>query len=141
MKLIIPMVSQCIKDIILIMNSMVIKKIILKKKPNKTISHMKKNQYNKDGKRHGYWEAYHSNGKLLSKANYKDGNLHGHHEAYYSNGKLLSKANHKDGNLHGYWEAYYTNGEPMYKGNYIDNEYHGYQEDYTKKNQTKRFHI
>ena len=41
---------------------------------------MKKNQYNKDGKPHGYWEAYHSNGKLSSKGNYKDGKLHCYHE-------------------------------------------------------------
>ena len=46
---------------------------------------MKKNQYNKDGKPHGYWEAYHWNGKLSSKANYKDGYEHGLCENYHSN--------------------------------------------------------
>ena len=72
---------------------------------------MKKNQYNKDGKPHGYWEAYHSNGKLSYKANYKDGNLHGYWEASHSNGKLSYKANYKDGNLHAFWEAYHWNGK------------------------------
>ncbi len=49
---------------------------------------MIKNQRNKDGQRHGQWEAYHSNGEPSYKANYKDGKPHGYHEVYYSNGKL-----------------------------------------------------
>jgi antitoxin component YwqK of YwqJK toxin-antitoxin module len=41
-----------------------------------------------DGVREGYWEWYHSNGKLYIKGNYISGNREGYWEYYYSNGKL-----------------------------------------------------
>jgi len=46
------------------------------------------NKRNKEGKLHGPWEDYYSNGKLSSKANYVNGKLHGLFEWYYSNGKI-----------------------------------------------------
>ena len=52
---------------------------------------MKKNQINKDGKRHGYHEAYWSNGNLWYKGDFKDGKRHGYCEDYYSNGKKVIK--------------------------------------------------
>ena len=52
---------------------------------------MIKNQRNKDGQRHGQWEAYHSNGELSYKANYKDGKRHGYWEDYYRLGKKVIK--------------------------------------------------
>ena len=55
---------------------------------------MKKNQINKDGKRHGYHEAYWSNGNLWYKGDFKDGKRHGYCEDYYSNGKKVIKQFH-----------------------------------------------
>jgi len=46
------------------------------------------NQYNKQGKRHGLYEWYHSNGKLRYKAKYVNGKAHGLCEWYYSNGDI-----------------------------------------------------
>lgn len=48
--------------------------------------HMKKNQY-KDGKKHGLWKSYYSNGEVYYKGNYKNGEAHGYWEDYYSNGE------------------------------------------------------
>jgi antitoxin component YwqK of YwqJK toxin-antitoxin module len=64
---------------------------------------------NENGKEHGYWEVYYSNGNLCSKGNYVDGNRHGYWEVYYSNGNLCYKGNYVDGKLHGYWEEWYNN--------------------------------
>ena len=50
---------------------------------------MKKNQLNKEGLPHGYWEYYYYNsGKLQSKGKYINGIANGYWEYYYSNGKL-----------------------------------------------------
>lgn len=70
------------------------------------------NQYNKKNQRHGYWEHYGVDGKLLSKGNYHNGNIIGYWEIYYRNGNLLYKGNYdNNGNRIGYWEWYYDNGE------------------------------
>jgi antitoxin component YwqK of YwqJK toxin-antitoxin module len=44
---------------------------------------MKKNQRNKDDKRHGFWESYYSNGEVYYKGNYKNGEAHGYWEDSY----------------------------------------------------------
>jgi antitoxin component YwqK of YwqJK toxin-antitoxin module len=49
------------------------------------------NQYNDNGKKHGYWEVYHSNGNLIYKGNYINGKRIGYWEDYYSNGCLSHK--------------------------------------------------
>ena len=67
---------------------------------------MIKNQYNKDGKPHGYWEEYHLNGNISYKGNYKDGNRHGYWEYYWSNGSISYKGNWKNFKPYGYWERY-----------------------------------
>jgi len=44
--------------------------------------------YNENGKAHGSWEYYHSNGNLWYKGNYVNGEEHGYWEYYYANRKL-----------------------------------------------------
>ena len=44
---------------------------------------------NKDGKPHGYWELYYSNGQLWYKGNYVNGEYDGLWEYYHNNGKVL----------------------------------------------------
>jgi antitoxin component YwqK of YwqJK toxin-antitoxin module len=57
---------------------------------------MKKNQYNKEGLKIGYWLGY------------------------YDNGVLSYKGNYRNGNKEGYWEVYNRNGTIWYKGYFID---------------------
>ena len=66
------------------------------------------NQYNTNGKKHGYWEEYYSNGNLHYKGNYTNGKIHGYWEQYYYNGKLYYKGNFVNGKRHGYFEEYYN---------------------------------
>jgi len=49
------------------------------------------NQYNENKQRHGLWEDYYSNGKLLWKGTYLNGQRHGFWEWYYDNGKLETR--------------------------------------------------
>jgi antitoxin component YwqK of YwqJK toxin-antitoxin module len=75
---------------------------------------------NDQGKRHGYWERYYTNGQLYYKGNFVDGIKHGYWEYYYySNGQLYSKGNYVNGKLHGYWEYYHDNGKLNSKIYYI----------------------
>ncbi|CAB4142315.1 MORN variant [uncultured Caudovirales phage] len=47
--------------------------------------------YNEQGKKHGYWERYWSNGNLWEKGHYLNGEKHGYWESYHSNGELRKK--------------------------------------------------
>jgi antitoxin component YwqK of YwqJK toxin-antitoxin module len=73
------------------------------------------NLFNAKGEKHGYWEDYWDDGKLMYKGNYVAGKLHGLWERYYSNGKLMYKGDYVAGNKHGYWEIYWTNGDLTHK--------------------------
>jgi antitoxin component YwqK of YwqJK toxin-antitoxin module len=76
------------------------------------------NLFDENGKRHGYWEYYYSNGQLWYKGNFVNGKQHGYWESYYSSGQLYYKGNYVNGKEHGYWESYYYNGDLHYKGFY-----------------------
>jgi antitoxin component YwqK of YwqJK toxin-antitoxin module len=86
-------------------------------------------RYFKNGKTHGFWVAFHENGKLRARANYKDGKTDGLYEEYYKNGQLKWKVVHKDGKRHGNIEMYYENGRLFFKGTFKND----YQRDGTWK--------
>ena len=77
-----------------------------------------KQPYNEKGQRHGYWELYHSNGKLAYKGIYINGEDYGLRERYFSNGQLRYKGNFINNKLYGLWEGYYSNGKIDYKEYY-----------------------
>ena len=56
---------------------------------------------------------------MMKKNQYKDGERHGYHEAYWSNGNLWYKGYYKDGERDGYWEHYHPNGKKVIKQFYI----------------------
>ena len=74
---------------------------------------LSKNQYNKNGYRHGYWELYYSNGNLDSKGNYNNGLKHDYWKKYWSNGNLWSKGIYSNDKLLGYWEYYWSDGKKL----------------------------
>ena len=51
---------------------------------------MKKNQY-KNGKKHGLWESYYSNGEVYYKGNYKDDKQDGYWEPYNNGNHLINQ--------------------------------------------------
>ena len=74
----------------------------------------------KNGKKHGPWVAYHSNGRLGAKGNWKNGKGDGLWVSYHKNGRLMSKGTYKDGEMDGPWVGYDKNGTVLvgYTGTY-----------------------
>ena len=67
--------------------------------------------YVKDGKKDGFFEVYHENGKLSGKGNYNDNVIVGPFEMFYKkNGNLKSMGNVKDGKKDGIWEYFNEDG-------------------------------
>ena len=71
----------------------------------------KRNNY-KDGKKDGYWESFHDNGKLSEKGKYKKGLRVGIWESYHDNGQLWVRGKYtKDGTRDASWEYFDKNGK------------------------------
>ena len=79
-----------------------------KKIPKKT---KKINNY-KEGKKDGYWESFHDNGKLSEKGNYKKGLRVGIWKSFHDNGQLWVKGKYtKDGTRDASWEYFDKDGK------------------------------
>jgi antitoxin component YwqK of YwqJK toxin-antitoxin module len=88
------------------------------------------NQLTAEGRKQGYWEYYHNNGKLNIKGSYIKGKKDGIWEEYHNNGVLESKGNYVNGKREGYWEEYHRDGTLRFKGNYKNDNGDGYWERY-----------
>lgn len=87
----------------------------------------------------GYFEWYHSNGKLKHKGNYEKGKHIGEHLWYGDNGNIEAKENYKNGELEGAYEEYYPNGKLMDKSSFLKGLQDGwtvyYREDGSKQSE------
>jgi antitoxin component YwqK of YwqJK toxin-antitoxin module len=63
--------------------------------------------YNKEGRKHGYWETYYLNGRVLYKGYYNNGKRHDHWEVYNVDGNLSHKGTFDNDKKIGLWEWYY----------------------------------
>ena len=63
-----------------------------------------------EGKREGIWLWYHTNGQLITKAEFKNGLKNGLFEDYFYNGQIGAKGNYKNGVRHGLWHFYDSDG-------------------------------
>ena len=71
----------------------------------------KRNHYT-DGKKDGYWESFHDNGKLSEKGKYKKGLRVGIWESYHDNDQLWVRGKYtKDGTRDASWEYFDKNGK------------------------------
>ena len=71
----------------------------------------KRNHYT-DGKKDGYWESFHDNGKLSEKGKYKKGLRVGIWESYHDNGQLWVRGEYtKDATRDASWEYFDKNGK------------------------------
>lgn len=61
------------------------------------------NQRDKDGKYHGYWELYYTDGGLAWTGEYKNGIPHGLFVNYDPSEKILSKGRFKGYKVCGFW--------------------------------------
>jgi len=79
------------------------------------------NELNINGEKIGYWEEYHSNGKLNAKGNYLNGKKYGMWEEYYHlNGELNCKGSYINGKEEGEWEFYNTSSQFEFNKQFID---------------------
>ena len=86
----------------------------------------------RNGKKHGLWVGFWSNGQLMSKGTYKDGNQQGPNVSYHKNGQLWFKGTYKDGIWDGKWVRYHENGQLHFKGTYKDGKSEGPWEYFNK---------
>lgn len=90
-------------------------------------------------KEDGYFEWYHSNGKLKHKGNYENGKSIGEHLWYGYNGNLEAIENYKNGKLDGVYEEYHPNGKLMDKSSFVEGLQNGWsiycREDGTKQSE------
>jgi len=75
-----------------------------------------------DGKKHGLYRTWHSNGNLAYECFYKDNELHGEAKTWYEKGNLESICNYKENKLFGTHKQWYENGHLESEGNYKENE-------------------
>jgi len=87
----------------------------------------------KDGKEHGSFVSYFSNGQLESKGIFIGRIQDGLHENYYENGRLATKVFYKDGEQHGPHEIYYEDGKlkskSTFKSGPLDGPFNCYGEE------------
>ena len=61
----------------------------------------------------------HSNGQLKKEINYTDGKIHGSYKEWYSNGQLSVEYNlNKQGKRDGVWREWYENGQLLHEAKY-----------------------
>ena len=86
--------------------------LFTKKEHEKSPKVVKKRNNYKDGKKNGYWESFHDNGKLSEKGNYKNGLRVGIWESYHDNGQLWVRGKYtKDGTRDASWEYFDKKGK------------------------------
>lgn len=91
--------------------------IIPKETPKQETLKEQINQYNSNGKKHGYWEEVWEFFLVTSKGHYENGIENGYWEFFYPNGNLFSKGNIVNGVQNGLWVDYYNNGKVSAIGN------------------------
>ena len=86
--------------------------LLEEKEQDKTSKKTKKINNYKDGKKDGYWESFHDNGKLSEKGNYKKGLRVGIWKSFHDNGQLWVKGKYtKDGTRDASWEYFDKDGK------------------------------
>jgi antitoxin component YwqK of YwqJK toxin-antitoxin module len=76
------------------------------------------NQLDPQGRRHGVWEDYWSDGTPNFKSHYLHGKLHRVTESYWADGTLERKGHYLHGKAHGLWE-WYWDGTLSFKRYYL----------------------
>jgi antitoxin component YwqK of YwqJK toxin-antitoxin module len=78
-----------------------------------------------DGKLHGKFVSYWSNGNVSQMCTYDNGQLHGEFVSYYENRLIWEKCTYVHGQRHGEAILYHDNGQVWHKYNYVNGKLHG----------------
>ncbi len=84
-----------------------------------------------DGRKHGRWVSYFSNGRVQSEGTYDMGRKEGRWVLYWPNGNVKSEATFVGGLYTGHYICYYENGNKQWEGYY--NPMRGNSADGTKE--------
>ena len=88
----------------------------------------------KDGKRHGFYKDWHSNGNPFIETNYKNGKRHGVYKCWDSDGNSQEETNYKNGELDGFYKSWWSiNGNPHIETNYKNGKRHGVYKEFHYK--------
>ena len=79
----------------------------------------RKTTFNKKGFEEGYFETFHSNGKIESRGYSKNQQYDGLWELFYHNGQISQKGNFQDGERVGQWEYFHESGVPLDPDDYF----------------------
>ena len=79
----------------------------------------------KNGKYHGVYKMFYSNGKVQREYPYTEGNYNGILKDYYSNGSVEESSEYFYGDLHGNRKFYYSNGKIRESADFKKNNYYG----------------
>lgn len=81
----------------------------------------------KEGRKHGTFKTYNSEGNVKEEKPYKEGKLDGSHKTYYTNGKIEFEKNYRDGKQNGKDLYYESDGTLRRDHNYKDGKQIGKQ--------------
>jgi antitoxin component YwqK of YwqJK toxin-antitoxin module len=85
-------------------------------------------------KEDGYFEWFHSNGKIKHTGNYLNGEPIGEHLWYFDNGNIEAVENYKNGKLNGIFKEYYQNGNLNTETEFVDEIQFGYTKYFREDN-------
>jgi len=78
-----------------------------------------------NGKLHGTYKAWHSDGQLKYEYMYHNGILHGTHKEWHKNGQLSCEYNYIKGQINGLCKHWYDNGNLFTEKNFLNGKRHG----------------
>ncbi|QQR99263.1 MAG: hypothetical protein IPK18_07115 [Sphingobacteriales bacterium] len=89
--------------------------------------------------KHGKYEAFYDNGKLLETSTYVNGKLDGKRTLFFENGQIMIVENYHEDIMDGLYESFFENSGKKQTGQYKDNKVVGVWKNYFEepKNQVK----
>jgi antitoxin component YwqK of YwqJK toxin-antitoxin module len=71
------------------------------------------------------WTYFNGKEQVLATEEFVDGKTHGTYKVFYTNGALAEVLNWQNGEKHGEWLKFFDNGAPLLKATYLDNKLQG----------------
>lgn len=90
-----------------------------------------------DFAKHGTFNRFSLEGKLIEKSEYQDDNLHGKQEFFHANGKVQEYVHYENGVHHGDYKTFFDNGQVELEGKYLNGVMEGELRAYYKSGQLK----
>ena len=86
---------------------------------------MKEEEYYKDGKRDGQYEAFYHGGQKFIECEYKNDKLEGKFKEWYDSDQIKLECTYKDGNRDGIYREWHENGQKIMECHYKDGKLDG----------------